>query len=984
MKEKKELINCQKFIWETYKILLDITKTNSKLLTLYSKILIAAFNFCRTNRRRIEFKRLCDSVRGYLQTLIKTEKKQLTIINKVDISKPQVLKILIDIRLSLLETATDLEQWQEAFKTAEDLVFLMDKYEKIPSAENPKKNLKISIQKKIDFYANIEKLLWISDYTLYNAYASILVKDLGVRMNKTYNDILTSTQSKSKVETYRKYCEQFTQKYCNDRIILATLSCSVKNQYTNFLKLGEELFDNNQEKEIESETCNRMMTILKLNSIPSRQSLITFIESNNILDISSPTIRELYNLFQKEENPFKFAKHGFDLITMIERENPGYQQYSKLLRENLIVKCLLKFSKIYDSINFERLAKILPNVTFKEIENIIIENSRLGILTCLIDYNQNIILFKNLNYYNMNVSEHLNNLTKKIYSIGKAILTEDKNIVKNLNLLKNSVFNSLRKLQENGKILTDERLSKISKTIENLAKYHKEKEDEKAKRKEEKNKEKQKNQIEEEENLKKAMKLLKDEEAKKELQRELKKHLLDKLKSYTNIIELKGVKYRIDDLVKDLDKIEDNEVLVQILEKEEVDYKTQKEKKINKTIKEKDYITRELREREYKAFFEVMIKEEKNYLEELENKDKEFYQNYIPIKADLLTYNNNIDLFFNGKLKEIEDDHNRQMEAYRISKLDKLKKEIDTFANTSFLNTIESAIKKWKAAEKAEKERDSKREEEKKTEKVPDGFFRKHVDSTIEPPKVVTKDETKNQNLSDLRGKAYKEDKLKEEPKEVLSSKIIFQRGTETAKDTLIKPVFKDDKEKPAVAKETPSTSTFSRKEETKIEKNVPTTKTDLGFSRKTEETTPITRNKVEEKPAEKNVITRGDFGKKTEEKPAEKTTSTTITRGGDFAKKPAEETKEKPAEKTTSTTITRGGDFAKKPAEETKEKPAEKTTSTTITRGGDFSKKPAEEKPATISRGIDTTKKPAEENKQASSSNTGGFQRKAPETKKK
>jgi len=548
----------------------------------------------------------------------------------------------------------------------------------------------------------------------------------------------------------------------------------------------------------------------------------------------------LYDLFQKEENPFKFAKNGFELISMIARENSGYQQYSKLLRENLIVKCLLKFSKIYDSINFERLAKILPNVTFKEIENIIIENSRLGILTCLIDYNQNIILFKNLNYYNMNVSEHLNNLTKKIYSIGKAILTEDKNIVKNLNLLKNSVFNSLRKLQENGKILTDERLSKISKTIENLAKYHKEKEDEKAKRKEEKNKEKQKNQIEEEENLKKAMKLLKDEEAKKELQRELKKHLLDKLKSYTNIIELKGVKYRIDDLVKDLDKIEDNEVLVQILEKEEVDYKTQKEKKINKTIKEKDYITRELREREYKAFFEVMIKEEKNYLEELENKDKEFYQNYIPIKADLLTYNNNIDLFFNGKLKEI--------------KLDKLKKEIDTFANTSFLNTIESAIKKWKAAEKAEKERDSKREEEKKTEKVPDGFFRKHVDSTIEPPKVVTKDETKNQNLSDLRGKAYKEDKLKEEPKEVLSSKIIFQRGTETAKDTLIKPVFKDDKEKPAVAKETPSTSTFSRKEETKIEKNVPTTKTDLGFSRKTEETTPITRNKVEEKPAEKNV----------------------------------------------------------------------------------------------------------------------------------
>ena len=109
---------------------------------------------------------------------------------------------------------------------------------------------------------------------------------------------------------------------------------------------------------------------------------------------------------------------------------------------------------------------------------------------------------------------------------------------------------------------------------------------------------------------------------KKELQRELKKHLLDKLKSYTNVIELKGTKYRIDDLVKDLDKIEDNEVLVQILEKEEIHHKTTKEKKINKNIKEKDYITRETREREYKRFLEHMTDEEKYYLEQLENKEK--------------------------------------------------------------------------------------------------------------------------------------------------------------------------------------------------------------------------------------------------------------------------------------------------------------------------------------------------------------------------
>lgn len=129
-KEMENFVSTQKFIWKTYKILLDFTKTNSKLLKQYSEILKAAFNFCRENKRKNEFKRLCDSVRGYLQTLIKTENRQLGLQNQVRLSNPDVLKRLIQIRLFVLDTATYLETWQEAFKTAEDLVFLFEKYER--------------------------------------------------------------------------------------------------------------------------------------------------------------------------------------------------------------------------------------------------------------------------------------------------------------------------------------------------------------------------------------------------------------------------------------------------------------------------------------------------------------------------------------------------------------------------------------------------------------------------------------------------------------------------------------------------------------------------------------------------------------------------------------------------------------------------------------------------------------------------------------
>ena len=456
---------------------------------------------------------------------------------------------------------------------------------------------------------------------------------------------------------------------------------------------------------------------------------------------------------------------------------------------------------MYESISFDRIAIIFKEVSFRDIENLIIENSRLGILTCIIDYHRKIILFKNFSYYQISINEEFTNINKRIYEIGKSILTEDKTIIKNLQKLKNSTYNNLRKLQENGKIVTDDRLSKISKTLENLTNYHKQKEEEKIKRKEEKQKEKQKNQLNEEENLRKTMKLLKDEEAKKELQRELKKHLLDKLKSYTNIIELKGIRYRIDDLLKDLEKIEDNEILVHILEKEEINYKTQKETKINKSIREKDYITREIREKEYNAFYQVMTKEEKSYLEELEKKDREFHQNYIPMKADLLTYNTNIEKVFENKISEIEQDHINQIEKYRIVKLDDIKKEINQYARKYLFNTVESHIKKLKTSEKAEKDRLSGKVEDRKEER-PEGFTRKIATAT-EPQKMV-KDDAKNLNFT--RGIALAKDKEEVKPvfsfekkddgkREIVSGNLdkkpVFIKSD--PKDNLVKTAFKED-----------------------------------------------------------------------------------------------------------------------------------------------------------------------------------------------
>ena len=107
--EEELFLNEQKFIWEAYKTLLDLTKTNAKLFGLYAQILKDCFSFCGENQRNHEFKALCDSVRNHLYTLKKNENKP-NFVNKIQISEPSILKILIQTSLNQIETANKLEE----------------------------------------------------------------------------------------------------------------------------------------------------------------------------------------------------------------------------------------------------------------------------------------------------------------------------------------------------------------------------------------------------------------------------------------------------------------------------------------------------------------------------------------------------------------------------------------------------------------------------------------------------------------------------------------------------------------------------------------------------------------------------------------------------------------------------------------------------------------------------------------------------------
>lgn len=632
----------------------------------------SAFNFCKENKRKVEFKRLCDSVRGYLQTLIKTEKKQF-FQNKVQISRPEVLKILIQIRISLLDTATELEQWQEAFKTAEDIIFLMDKYEKQISDDKSKKSIKIPPLMKLEFFHNIEKLLWISDYHLYHAHATILVKELAAKAEKW----IKGAKNVEKLKDAKQKLEKFDVENVNNKIILATLVTPFKNSYTNYVNIGSELFEH--ERDIETQTCSRMMGILKLSVVPSKKNLINFIQSNKLLDETSvdPNIKSLYNLLIEEKNPLVIGKKSFEIINYL-KNNEKFAKFADLLNKNLLIRGLDLLSRNYDSITISRLEKIFPFVKANQnldFQDIISESSRTGIFTCTIDIARNLIKFKSdrstLNKFNDTLSTFINSVA----SVSSKIIKSNKSNENKFSAIRNVIYKDIHSHNTNSLYIYDNLISSMEQSSQKLELHLREKEKFKETLRETQAKIRKEKKEKKEEEDKMMREILKDEQKKKEFDIQLKKYLIDRVRIYTNVLFIDGKKVKLDDLLKDLNKISD-EQLIKLLEKEEYEFKTKKEKKFRQTAKDTDYIIREFRKRDFEVYMKSTQDEEQKYNELVEEEEKKSYTEKIGFKANLLRFKKYKDGYFNDILNNREREYEEKMQEFTQSLHKKIQEDL--------------------------------------------------------------------------------------------------------------------------------------------------------------------------------------------------------------------------------------------------------------------------------------------------------------------
>lgn len=357
-----------KFLWETYRTVLEILKNNARLEIMYQATTLQAFQFCQKYIRKTEFRRLCELLRNHVQNAAKYQSQM----HAINLSEPDTLQRHLDTRFQQLNVAVELELWQEAFRSVEDIHTLLS------LSKRPAKNVMMA-----NYYEKLTRIFLVSENYLFHAAAWSRYYSL-LRQSAS---IVASGQSSKKdnpavTEADMSRAASF--------VLLSALSIPVISTS----RSRGALIDID---EVRKNKNNRLTNLLGMSQAPTRAVLFKDAMSKGLLKRAKPEIRELHQILEIDFHPLSICKKISPILTQI-GSDPEMEKYVLPLQQVILTRLFQQLSQVYESVELSFVHQLAQfpdpfQVTSSTIEKFIMNGCKKGDLAIRVDHATGILTF---------------------------------------------------------------------------------------------------------------------------------------------------------------------------------------------------------------------------------------------------------------------------------------------------------------------------------------------------------------------------------------------------------------------------------------------------------------------------------------------------------------------------------------------------------------------------------------------------------------
>lgn len=423
------LLPSLKFLWETYRAVLDILKSNSKLEHVYHAAAMGALKFCRTYKRRTEFRRLCDMLRLHLGNLQKygslqpivdeaNQKSQNGKVRGWEGWSTESIELHLQTRFSQLETASVLHLYTEGFRTVEDIynILQVSQARRKVNAQAPPVKAKLMAA----YYEKLTTLFWVSENYLFHAFAWYKYYTLCKEFNRSMSDEMKEMQASAVllaalcIPTHAQQAKQAPQQQQQQQQQQHGISSTV-------------------EDDIVKEKMARMATLLGFHTRhPTRDALLIEIRANHVMDNVPAYLKDLYVLLEENSDPLVMVDQAKPLLEKLKKEvavtnetdNEDFNdntlgRYVTPLTSVLLLKLLLNLSAAYHTVSLDHLKRLTEGlcIPFDKVESAIVLFTQTKTLSVRIDHRAGCLRFGDPELESDAMRSQLTTLSKKLKTL---------------------------------------------------------------------------------------------------------------------------------------------------------------------------------------------------------------------------------------------------------------------------------------------------------------------------------------------------------------------------------------------------------------------------------------------------------------------------------------------------------------------------------------------------------------------------------------